>query len=63
MQRVSNFLYRYPWLFILLLLAAPMGWMLFIYLGSLGALLINSFFRLDDFTGVFVREFALGTYA
>jgi len=63
MQRLSNFLYRYPWLFILLLLALPLGWMLTIYLGSLAALLVNSFFRLDDFTGQIVREFTLGTYA
>jgi len=63
MQRLSTFLYRYPWVLILLLLALPMGWMLTIYLGSLGALLINSFYRLDDFTGLIVREFTLGTYA
>jgi len=63
MQRLSTFLYRYPWLFILLLLLLPLGWMLTIYLGSLGALLVNSFFRLDDFTGQIVREFTLGTYA
>jgi putative spermidine/putrescine transport system permease protein len=63
MQRLSNFLYRYPWLFILLLLALPMGWMLTIYLGSLAALLVNSFFRLDDFTAQIVRDFTLSTYA
>ncbi len=63
MQRLSNFLYRYPWLFILLLLPLPLAWFLPIYLGSLAALLVNSFFRLDDFTGQIVREFTLGTYA
>jgi putative spermidine/putrescine transport system permease protein len=34
-----------------------------VYLGSLGALLINSFFQLDDFTGLVVRQFTLATYA
>lgn len=63
LQRLSTYLYRRPWLLILLLLAPPLGWMLTIYLGSLAALLLNSFFRLDEFTGRVVREFSLSTYA
>ena len=46
-----------------LLLILPMGWMVLIYLGSLTTLLVNSFYRLDDFTGVVVREFSLRSYA
>jgi len=37
--------------------------MIVVYLGSLFALLLNSFFRLDGFTGQVVREFTLQTYA
>lgn len=37
--------------------------MLVIYLGSLFALLVNSFYYLEEFTGLIVREFTLRTYA
>ena len=33
-----------------------------VYLGSLAALLVNSFFTLDDFTGLVVRRLTLATY-
>jgi putative spermidine/putrescine transport system permease protein len=39
-----------------------MAWMFVIYLGSLIALLVNSFFSLDGFTGLVVRQFTLSTY-
>jgi len=38
-------------------------WLGIIYLGSLFALLVQSFFRLDGFTGMVVREFSLSSYA
>ena len=40
-----------------------MLYMLVVYLGSLFSLLINSFYSIDDFTGIIVREFTLRTYA
>jgi putative spermidine/putrescine transport system permease protein len=43
-------------------LAAPLLWLGVVYLGSLGALLVQSFFKLDDFTGIVIREFTLDTY-
>jgi putative spermidine/putrescine transport system permease protein len=61
--RISTYLYRRPWLILLLLLGPPMAWMLVIYLGSLVALLVNSFFSLDGFTGLVVRQFTLATYS
>lgn len=61
--RFSTFLYLHPWMIMLLLLGPPLVWMGVIYLGSLGTLLINSFFQLDDFTGLVVRQFTLATYA
>jgi len=61
--RFSTYLYLHPWMILLLLLGPPMLWMGVVYLGSLGALLTNSFFQLDDFTGLVVRRFTLATYA
>ena len=60
--RVSTFLYSRPGLILLLLLGPPMAWMLIVYLGSLSALLVNSFFSLDGYTGLVVRHFTLATY-
>ncbi|MBM3179674.1 MAG: ABC transporter permease [Chloroflexi bacterium] len=40
-----------------------MLYMLVVYLGSLFSLLINSFYSIDDFTGMIVREFTMRTYA
>lgn len=61
-RRVSTGLYNRPNLLLLLLLGPPLTWMLVIYLGSLLALLIQSFFHLDGFTGQVVRQFSLQTY-
>ena len=63
LQRLSTFVYVRPWLLLALLLGPPMIWLGVIYLGSLFALLVQSFFHLDDFTGQVVREFTLQTYA
>jgi putative spermidine/putrescine transport system permease protein len=60
---ISTFLYRRPWVLLLLMLAPPLLWLGVVYLGALAALLINSFYSLDDFTGLIVREFTLRTYA
>jgi putative spermidine/putrescine transport system permease protein len=62
-KRFSTYLYLRPWLVLLLLLGPPMLYMLVVYLGSLFALLINSFFYLDGFTGKIVHQFTLKTYA
>ena len=61
-RRVSTFLYRRPRLVLALLLAAPLLWLGVVYLGALLALLIQSFYHLDDFTGQVVRRFTLATY-
>ncbi|HSL28231.1 MAG TPA: ABC transporter permease [Anaerolineales bacterium] len=63
LTRVSTYLYQRPWFVLLLLLGPPMLFMLVVYLGSLFALLINSFYYLEEFTGLVVREFTLRTYA
>ncbi len=61
-RRLSTFLHKHPAFVLILLLAVPLLWLGVIYLGSLGALLLQSFFKLDDFTGLVVREFTLDTY-
>lgn len=63
LNRASTYLYRRPRLVLALLLGPPMLYMLVVYLGSLIALLVNSFFYLEEFTGLVVRQFTLRTYA
>ena len=62
LNRISTALYTRPWLLLLLLFALPLGYMIVVYLGSLVALLIQSFYRLDDFSGKVVPEFTLRNY-
>jgi putative spermidine/putrescine transport system permease protein len=62
-QRASTYLYFRPKLLLTLLLGPPLLAYAVFYLGSLFALLIQSFFHLDDFTGQVVRQFTLATYA
>ncbi|HKN47779.1 MAG TPA: ABC transporter permease, partial [Candidatus Polarisedimenticolia bacterium] len=51
-----------PRLTLVLLLAVPMLWIGVVYLGSLAALVVQSFFHLDGFTGQVVRRVSLATY-
>ncbi|MBL8118015.1 MAG: ABC transporter permease [Anaerolineae bacterium] len=61
-KRTSRFFFEHPNIALLLMLALPMLWLGVFYLGSLGALLTQSFFRLDGFTGRIVREFGFQSY-
>jgi len=62
-RRASTWLWRRGGTLTLLLLLPPLLWLGIVYLGSLLALLVQSFFHLDDFTGQVVREFSLASYA
>ena len=62
LTRLSTYLYQRPGLVLALLLGPPILYMLVVYLGSLFALLINSFYYLEEFTGLVVRKFTLRTY-
>ncbi|HVN53027.1 MAG TPA: ABC transporter permease [Anaerolineaceae bacterium] len=62
-QRLSTFFYLRPGLMLAALLGPPMIYMTVVYLGSLAALLLNSFFTLDDYTGQVIRQLSLHTYA
>ena len=59
---LSDFFWRNPKIFLLLLLTPPLLWLGVIYLGSLFALLLQSFFSIDDFSGLITYEFTLATY-
>ena len=61
--RISTFFYRRPLVFLLILLTPPLLWLGVIYLGSLTAMLAQSFFSIDEFSGVINREPTLSTYA
>jgi putative spermidine/putrescine transport system permease protein len=60
---ISDLFQARPKLLTLLLLLPPLLWIGVVYIGSLLALLIQSFYSLDDFSGVIVRQFTLATYA
>lgn len=62
-RRLSTFLFLRPRLTLALMLAPPLVWLAVVYVGSLAALLAQSFFTLDDYTGQVVRELSLDTYA
>ena len=62
LRRASTALYLRPRLLLLLLLTPPLLWLGVIYLGSLSALLAQSLFYVDEFSGMVVREPSLNTY-
>ncbi|MFL1405986.1 ABC transporter permease [Marinobacter sp. M1N3S26] len=61
--RVSDLLFRRPGLLLTILLGPPLIWIGVVYVGSLVALLVQSFYSIDEFSGRIVREFTLKTYA
>ena len=61
--RMSDVFWRHPKLLLFLMLTPPLLWLGIIYIGSLLALLLQSFFSIDDFSGLVNYEFTLATYA
>ncbi|WHO74137.1 ABC transporter permease [Rhizobium sp. BT03] len=61
--RMSDVFWRHPKLLLFLMLTPPLLWLGIIYIGSLIALLLQSFFSIDDFSGLVNYEFTLATYA
>jgi len=61
-RRISTALLLRPKLLLALLLIPPLLWLGVIYLGSMFALLIQSFFSIDEFTGMIQRTLTLRTY-
>lgn len=62
LRGASDFFFARPGMLTLLLLLPPLLWIGVVYIGSLFALLLQSFYSLDDFSGVIVHEFTLSTY-
>jgi putative spermidine/putrescine transport system permease protein len=62
LRRFSDVLLARRGFYLMLLLVPPLLWLGVVYLGSLFALLAESFFSIDDFSGVVVREPTLATY-
>jgi putative spermidine/putrescine transport system permease protein len=62
LQRLSTALYLRPRLLLALLLGPPLLWLGVVYLGALAALLAQSLFHVDEFSGLVVPEISLATY-
>lgn len=62
LNRMSDVLWRRPKLLLVLMLAPPLLWLGVVYVGSLFSLLIQSFFSIDEFSGMIQYEFTLKTY-
>ena len=63
MRALSDLFYKRPGALTLMLLAPPLAWIGIVYIGSLFALLLQSFYHLDDFSGIVIHEFTLSTYS
>jgi putative spermidine/putrescine transport system permease protein len=59
---LSDLFWRRPKFLLLLMLAPPLLWLGIVYLGSLLALLLQSFFSIDEYSGLINRAFTLKTY-
>ena len=61
-SRLTDLFWKKPGLLIVCLLVPPVLWLGVIYIGSLFALLLQSFFSIDEFSGLIRYEFTLKTY-
>jgi putative spermidine/putrescine transport system permease protein len=59
---LSDLFWRKPKVLLWLMLLPPVLWLGIVYIGSLFALLAQSFFSIDEFSGLINREFTLKTY-
>lgn len=62
LRRLSDVLVGRRGFYLMLLLVPPLLWLGVVYLGSLFALLAQSFFSIDEFSGTIVEEPTLKTY-
>jgi putative spermidine/putrescine transport system permease protein len=61
--RLSAALWRRPWLKVALLLALPVLAFLVVYVGSLAALFVSSFWQVDSFTGKVVHNWTFSNFS
>ncbi len=62
LARLSDTFWRRPKLLLWLMLTPPLLWLGIIYIGSLIALLLQSFFSIDQFSGLIDYRLTLSTY-
>ena len=60
---LADTFFRHPGLLTILMLLPPLLWIGVVYIGSLLTLLLQSFYSLDEFSGLVLHEFTLATYA
>ena len=61
-RRLAAALYRRPRVQLASLLAAPIGWLVIAYLGSLALFLVTSFWQVDAFTGKLITQPTIENY-
>ena len=61
-RRAAAVLFRHPRIQLAGLLAAPLGWLVIAYLGSLALFLVTSFWKVDSFSGNLIIEPTLQNY-
>ena len=62
-DRLTGLFWRRPNVLLFLMVTPPLLWLGLVYVGSLAALLVQSFYSIDEFSGLIVPEFTLKTYA
>jgi putative spermidine/putrescine transport system permease protein len=62
LRAAAAVLYRHPRAQLALLLAAPLGWLVIAYLGSLALFLITSLWQVDSFSGNLITKPTLDNY-
>ena len=61
-DQLTGLFWRHPRVLLVLLLTLPLLWLGILYVGALASLLLQSFYSIDEFSGMIVREFTLKTY-
>ncbi|WP_374396507.1 ABC transporter permease [Tabrizicola sp.] len=61
-DRLTSTFWRHPRVLLALLLTPPLLWLGVVYLGSLAALLLQSFYSIDEMSGLVKHELTLKTY-
>jgi len=61
-RRVAAWSHRHPRIRLGLILALPLAWLGVVYLGSLGLLFLNAFWKTDPFTSLVVHDLTLDNF-
>jgi putative spermidine/putrescine transport system permease protein len=56
MRSLARFLHKHGYARLAALIVAPMAWLVVVYLGSLGALLVTSLYKTDSFTSQLIKQ-------